>query len=358
MIKKLIKIVAGTALLLALLALPAYAEQGEANITAQSTMREIRENPSLAASGVYLYGNSDDMITLLDWYYADRSLAEYVCSGSAEDCAQALNLIVENVNAGRQVTYKLYTEQEIAQEPAKEKVELYYFPAEQPGGKYALVMGGNVAATSGELREGLASAWQLREMGYTVFVLRYRICFDVKDNAPLYDVGTAVRYITEHAAEFGVQTEDYAVVGYSAGGHLTGLFGSAEKGWAQFGVPKPGALLMGYPINNYMEAKPVYHLLYDTFSTDWCYYLSDIADVVTEDYPPVYFWYGQNDTTLLLLWLPAQCDALAAKLEECGVPYTLVSYQDAPHASSTGRGTDADGWLYAAVDFWTQQTAE
>ena len=43
--------------LLAVLALPAFAEgeKGEANITPQTTMKELRENPSIKGSGLYTY---------------------------------------------------------------------------------------------------------------------------------------------------------------------------------------------------------------------------------------------------------------------------------------------------------------
>ena len=39
------------------LALPAFAEgeKGEANITPQTTMKELRENPSIKGSGIYTY---------------------------------------------------------------------------------------------------------------------------------------------------------------------------------------------------------------------------------------------------------------------------------------------------------------
>ena len=69
---------------------------------------------------------------------------------------------------------------------------------------------------------------KLHKEGYAVFVLRYSIWLDLSDNAPLQDLGNAVRYITDHAQEFDVQPEKYAIVGYSSGGHLAGLFGSEK----------------------------------------------------------------------------------------------------------------------------------
>ena len=50
-------VLAATLALLVVLALPAFAEgkKGEANITPQTTMKELRENPSIKGSGLYTY---------------------------------------------------------------------------------------------------------------------------------------------------------------------------------------------------------------------------------------------------------------------------------------------------------------
>ena len=99
-----------------LLLLPAAfaAEYGEANITPRTTMREIRQNLSIAGSGIFTFGNADDQIDLLRLRFQNETLTEYVGQEQAEDCAAALNMVVENYNAGRQVTYKIYTDEEIA----------------------------------------------------------------------------------------------------------------------------------------------------------------------------------------------------------------------------------------------------
>lgn len=70
------------------------------------------------------------------------------------------------------------------------------------------------------------------------------------------DVARAVQYITAHAEQFDVQPEQYAVIGYSSGGQITGLFGTDAVGYRNYGLPKPGALLLGYPVNTFRELKP------------------------------------------------------------------------------------------------------
>ena len=49
--------------------------------------------------------------------------------------------------------------------------------------------------TTAELNEGASIANQLHELGYAVFVLRYRSFLNASDNAPVYDIGNALKYL-------------------------------------------------------------------------------------------------------------------------------------------------------------------
>lgn len=282
---------------LLLLALPAGAVSSAGlTITPETTMEQLRSDPDVAGSGIWTYQQA---IADPSTPAAGTTLGEYV-GNMAQDCAAAMDYLTDCYRQGRQVTYKVYMAEEIAAEANRNEVELYYFPSHTEKTKYVVVMSGNVLNKTSNLSEGYATAWQLHELGYTVFVLRYRVFQKASNNAPLDDLGNAIRYITDHAAEFGVQTEDYALLGYSSGGHLAGLFGSEEHGYRNYGVPKPGALLLGYP---------------------------------------------------------AQRPALTRTLKEHHIPYKEVIYRRATHGVGTGINTDADGWINDAVAFWEEQTA-
>lgn len=279
------------------LALPAGAVSSAGlTITPETTMEQLRSDPDVAGSGIWTYQQA---IADPSTPAAGTTLGEYV-GNMAQDCAAAMDYLTDCYRQGRQVTYKVYMAEEIAAEANRNEVELYYFPSHTEKTKYVVVMSGNVLNKTSNLSEGYATAWQLHELGYTVFVLRYRVFQKASNNAPLDDLGNAIRYITDHAAEFGVQTEDYALLGYSSGGHLAGLFGSEEHGYRNYGVPKPGALLLGYP---------------------------------------------------------AQRPALTRTLKEHHIPYKEVIYRRATHGVGTGINTDAEGWINDAVAFWEEQTA-
>ena len=68
--------------------------------------------------------------------------------------------------------------------------------------------------------EGGSTAYELHKLGYAVFVLRYRTFLDLGSNAPLQDLARAVQLVTSLDEELSIQTQDYALVGYSSGGQL------------------------------------------------------------------------------------------------------------------------------------------
>ena len=175
------KRIAASVLLLGVLAVPASA----ASITPQTTMKEIRDDPDIRASGLYTYTyvwerDCERLSTSRD----DETLTEVVGKTSAEACAAGLNYLAQVYHDGTRVTYPLYSEEEIAAVPARAHVELYYCPAQQPGAKFAIVLSGNSLYYSGELRGGVSTAWELHEQGYAVFSLRYRIGWEAGASAP------------------------------------------------------------------------------------------------------------------------------------------------------------------------------
>ena len=345
--------------LMILLAQPAFAEElGQANITPRTKMAEIRSNPSIVGAGIYTYSLDQDRV--LDRMYWDAQPLSCLSNHwTAQDAADGLNYLIRTYNAGQRVTFPLYTAEEIAQDTSRDGVELYYLPAEgaQANQKYALVIGGNAIVVSAEIREGISTAWNLHEMGYPVFVLRYRTFLDLGNNAPLQDLARAVQLVTSLDEELSIHTQGYALVGYSSGGQLVGVFANKERGYGYYGAAKPGALLLAYPVVNFSEVKIAYQALMDTGNYGWHYYCSSVADLVTDDYPPVFFWYGKDDKVLPWMINQVQGPALQAALEAQKVPYVVKVFGSGPQFIGVGDNTDAEGWLTEAVAFWEQQTA-
>ena len=347
------------AAMLAASALPAGALPAP-YLTPDTTVAQMRANEGIAGSGFDTWDRGS-LFPEQPWQYGDWTLRRFV-GATVDDAVFGLNLVIQNYNHDIQVTYPLYTEEEIAADPSKKGVELYYFPGEQSNGKYALVLCGNMLERTSRIKESCGAVSQLHEMGYTSFVLNYRIGHEISKNANYNDLVRAVQFITEHAEMFGVRPEDYALVGFSSGGQLCALFGTDRMGYQNYGLPKPGALLLAYPILNYAYGKPVLFYLYDRaqpgdhLAPGDYYYNVEVPAEVTADFPATFQWYGKNDSSLRGFFTQWQSPALDEALARCGVPHALIVYDEAPHGSANGAGTDAAGWIARAAAFWEDVT--
>ena len=348
------------AAMLAAAALPAGALPAP-YLTPDTTVAQMRANEGIAGSGFDTWDRGS-LFPEQPWQYGDWTLRRYI-GQTVDDAVAGMNLIIDNYNRGVQVTYPLYTDEEIAADPTRKGVELYYFPGDKPNGKYALVLSGNMLERTARVKEGCSAVAELHRMGYAAFILNYRVGHDLKDNANYQDLVRAVQYITAHAGELQVDPENYALMGFSSGGQLCALFGTDRMGYKNYGLPKPGALLLAYPIVNYMYGKPGFLYVYDgaepgdDLAPGDYYYNIELNAEVTPDFPPTFHWFGRNDLTLGMIFPPLQGPALDRALEQCGVEHKMVVYGRAPHGSGTGTGTDAAGWLYDAVDFWEEVTS-
>ena len=85
-------------------------------------------------------------------------------------------------------------------------------------------------------------------MGISVFILYYRVKKKALYPAPMDDLARAVREVHCRAEELCVDVDHYSIWGYSAGGHLAASFGTDNMGYPKYGLPKPGALVLAYPV--------------------------------------------------------------------------------------------------------------
>ena len=285
------------------------------------------------------------------------------------------NAVADNVGCGQtrleelndqvgNVTYSLYTDAETAETPAKATVKLCYFPNPQKQrSKFVIVCPGGAYAACALNEEGYPSAAQLNELGYTAFVLEYRTGENGGDFAAVEDLAAAVRYVTDHAEEFNVETDNYAVLGYSAGGNLVGLFGTEENGYKRYGAAKPSVLFMGYPWcnPNVRSLNPAKMTLYTILNSKGHKGLIGkdatvrekqqmrVPWQVTENYPACYIMHGTND---VIVPIKTHSDVLAAALEQNGVLFEYERADGVNHGCGIGTGTTAENWLSRAVTFW------
>lgn len=210
-----------------------------------------------------------------------------------------------------------------------------------PGGGYSVVC---------SFVEGEPFARKLNEMGISAVVVYYRCRKKAAYPGPMDDLARAVREVFERADEWNLDMEDYSVWGSSAGGHLAASFGTESIGYVKYGLPKPGALILTYPVVTMGEmthAGTCKNLLGKQPSPEMVE-LTSIERQVTKNYPPTFVWCGDADKEVP----PQNSKMLAQALETAGVPYQFMEYSGVDHGVGLGTGLSCEGWIEEAVEFW------
>lgn len=92
----------------------------------------------------------------------------------------------------------------------------------KPKGAVVLMAGG-AYQFRGNYTDSLPTAAELRELGFLTFIVDYRLSPYTQQEGAL-DVARAVRFIRKNADIYGIDPDDIAVMGYSAGGIQAGQF--------------------------------------------------------------------------------------------------------------------------------------
>lgn len=321
-------------------------------ITPKDTMDSIIEHPVLVAEKARILQPSKEKdleaIQTLEKFTAGFSKT------TGQSYADGLNAIIKNHNNRVKVYRQIYSEDEIKDDSTKANASLHYFPSGKKS-KFIIVCPGGAYVNCEALSEGYPLALHLNRLGYTAFVLSYRVGAQARQLAPVEDLAAAVRYVLERAEELNVVQEDYAVLGFSAGGHLVGCYGLNNLGYKKYNLPKPAAILIAYGLISTEKFPHCNKLLLGQEPDEEAVRAISIDRNITPDYPPTFFWAGKND---LLLDYRQHGDALEKAMKQQGIPYEYHLYEKAQHGISMGVGTEAEGWVDRAAAFWEKYSQE
>jgi acetyl esterase/lipase len=228
-----------------------------------------------------------------------------------------------------------------------------------PGGAYL-----GLAAN----HEGRQVADWFASHGITAFILHYRLNQRYLYPVPLQDAQRAVRWVRAHAKEYFVAPNRIGMIGFSAGGHLTGMAGTSfDAGNSSAADPidrvssRPDFLLLGYPWLDAMQPpKPKMIPSYQTLMklpadqvNEYTKYTP--AHLVTKETPPAFLFHTTDDGTV---HVTASLDFYRAMVD-AGVPAELHIFAHGPHGVGFGgddpslniwpelieRWLRANGWL-------------
>lgn len=200
------------------------------------------------------------------------------------------------------------------------------------------IPGGGYCARSA--REGEIVALQFFAEDYQGFVLNYSIA-PVRFPAALREACMAVMYIRENAEVLGVNADQIAAVGFSAGGHLCAslgtMFDEAEADiFKDRGVsPRPDAVLLGYPVISYVNHPHKGSFVNLCGEDEALRCRLSLEAHVKESSAPAFIFHTATDAVV-----PVQNSIfMAAAYAEKGIPFALHIFERGKHGLALGNSS-------------------
>lgn len=193
-----------------------------------------------------------------------------------------------------------------------------------------VLMAGGAYQFRGNYTDTLPTAVHLRELGFQTFIVDYRLRPYTPQEGAL-DVARAVRFIRKNAEAYGINPEDIAVMGYSAGGIQAGEF------LMHYDEAVTGTALDSNYVPDDLDTVPA-HASADAMIYSFYGRLSfgstDVEELKSGELPPTFYCYGTEDPFY------DQFEAQVRVMEEAGVVTKTIVLDGWPH----GFGGDG-GWV-------------
>ena len=270
-----------------------------------------------------------------------------------ESMCDGVNHLLETIRRGVKVDWNYWDAEAVEADPEKKAGKLFYLPAEGVSKKpFVLICAGGGYTSVCSMVEGFNTARRINQLGYPAFVMNYRVGYEGLLPDPMEDVAQALKFIMSKADEFGVVCENYALAGFSAGGHLCAEWGTDNVGYAAYNMPKPGALFPVYPVIDLekLVAKRGDRFVRTMGGDDVAGSVEkySVSKHVWAGYPPTFSVHCMDDPGVPY----EQSMILQHELEVRGIALAIKLGKVGGHGIGEGRGSDVEGWVDEAVDFW------
>lgn len=174
--------------------------------------------------------------------------------------------------------------------------------------------------------------------GYNVFILDYSVGENAKNFIPLIQLASTVAKIRENSHAWCTASDQIAVCGFSAGGHLACSLGTLFndpkfRGSFSFDISvKPNAMILAYPVitsDEYAHVDSIRRVSGCSIGTEE-YEWFGLDRHVDIDTPPTFIWHTADDATV-----PVENSLkLALALSKVNVPYELHVFPYGCHGMS------------------------
>lgn len=274
----------------------------------------------------------------------------------------------ELIKKGKWRQLPLYSLEEIAENRKLNSARITIFKTnKEKNAPCAIILPGGGYGYSKIKQEGYPVAAYLNDKGINAIVLEYRTGRNCSSHAPMVDLAKTVEYMFSHQKKLEIHADNYALIGFSTGGNIAGMFGTEKFGYKHYGVEKPASIILGYPwtnVNHFFDHP--YWNIWDGLISLW---FSERGNIhmfgpiptrkqreslciqkwMNKNFPPTYMFTGDED---FLVHAGSHTSVIEKALKQNNIPYKYQQFYNVPHGVGLGIGTNSEGWLDEAIDYW------
>lgn len=285
--------------------------------------------------------------------YPNETLMNIAYGLGMLDLIESELTVPEHIDVFRDITYKTIDGMELQVDIYRQK------DLQEPAPTLIFVHGG--AWKKGKRQDYLPYLIDYAEKGYVTATLSYRLSGVAKFPAAAQDVNCGIKWIKEHAEDYGIDPDRLALVGGSAGGHLSLLlgYGGEEPLFNQDCIPDAGSavkvivdfygpvdLTTPYAIST-EQVQSFMGTSYEQNSE--MYRLASPSTFISPDDPPTLIFQGTIDSLVPV----TQSDSLQRWLQQAGVPNEYHRLKGWPHSMDMAREVNEYCQFY--IDRFLQQ---
>jgi acetyl esterase/lipase len=225
-------------------------------------------------------------------------------------------------------------------DPPDFRPNMVYFPAKDDSAVKGaiLICAGGAFSFRSDTNEGTPVAEAFAELGYQAFVVNYRLRPYTQEEGAL-DLARAVRYVRSHAGQLGIDEDDIAVLGFSAGGILCGEMLLNYDGFTDGTSLDPDYLPDELDkVSANAAADGMIYSFYGRLSVA----STNVEKFRASGLPPTYFLYGTRDPFV------REFEECVVALREAGVIVESHAIEGWPHGFGVADGEwikEFDRWL-------------
>ncbi len=200
-----------------------------------------------------------------------------------------------------------------------------------------VLLAGGAFQFRGDYGDTIPTAVQLREYGYRCFVVDYRLRPYSQEEGAL-DVARAVRFIRKNADVYGIDPNNIAVMGYSAGGIQAGEFFISADGDVNGSYLNPD--YVPDELDEIPATASACGMIYSFYGRLSVASL-DVPHLKAAELPPTFYCYGTEDPFY------RQFEAQVELMDEVGITTNTIVLDNWPHGFGGNGGWVADfaAWL-------------